>query len=129
MEKNNALNKDIVADNFGVLHKKVKYLEKNTKSDYKRNKKDHEDIKSDIKTLAEIVHSNIDAISKQAYAISDLREDTSKTDRHFLLAIILFGLLHITEIIVFFTVISQIIKWFNVEGKIWLVYLQKLHVL
>lgn len=112
MEKNNVLNKDMVAvaDDFGMLYKKVKYLEKNTKSDYKRNKKDHENMESSIRELDEELHTSINELNTHANAITDLREDISKTDRHFLLSIILFGLLHITEMIVFFAVISQIIK-------------------
>lgn len=112
MEKNNAANKDTVsvADDFGILYKKVKYLEKNTKSDYKRNKKDHENMESSIRELDKEVHSGIKELYTQSDMISDLCEKTEKTDKNFIYAIIAFGILHVVEIATFFIIIENIIK-------------------
>lgn len=110
MEKNNVTNNDAVADDFGVLHKKVKYLEKNTKSDYKRNKKEHEDMKSTIEELDEEVHTSIKELRTHADAITDLREETAKIDKSFLYTIYAFVVLHLIEVVTFSIAIAQIMK-------------------
>lgn len=111
MEKYNVEveNNDIVAvaDNFGLLHKKVKYLEKNAKSDYKRNKKDHENMEASIEELDEEFHTSL---CTHANAITDLREKTAKNDKDFLYAIYAFAVLHLIEVVTFSIAITQIMK-------------------
>ncbi len=99
-----------VADNFGLLHKKVKYLEKNAKSDYKRNKKDHENMEANIEELDEELNTNIEELRTHANAITDLREETAKIDKSLLYSIYAFIVLHLIEVVTFSIAITQIMK-------------------
>lgn len=110
MEKYNVEveNNDIAAaGNFGVLYKKVKYLEKNAKSDYKRNKKDHENMEASIEELDEEFHTSL---CTHANAITDLREETAKIDKSLLYSIYAFIVLHLIEVVTFSIAITQIMK-------------------